>query len=302
MSFRDLKRNSASQFEKINAELSKLNQQSFGKDDDRFWTCQTDKAGNGFAIIRFLPAHTNDDFPFTRIWSHGFKGPGGWYIENSLTTIGKNDPIGEYNSKLWNSGLESDKKIARDQKRKLSFYSNIYVIRDPANPENEGKVFLFRYGKKIYDKLNEMMSPPEDPIDPKDPVNIFDFWEGANFKLKIRQVEGYANYDKCEFESPSALFDDDDKLEEIYNSLHSLKELTSADKFKTYEELKARMNKVLGITESDRRRNEQHEDNGTSSPESPPFETNSTKGELDFNSFSDDDDKDLEWFRAMAED
>lgn len=245
VSFRDLKRNSSSTFEKLNKELSKLNQPSYSSKDDRLWSCQTDKAGNGSAIIRFLPARPGEDTPFARVWSHGFKGPTGlWYIEKSLTTIGKEDPVGALNNRLWNSGLESDKATAREQKRQLNYYSNIYVVKDPANPENEGKVFLFRYGKKIFEKLNDLMNPVEDPLDQKDPINPFDFWEGANFKLRIRRVEGYANYDKSEFETPGPLADDD-KMEEIWKSQYSLEEFLDPKTFKTYEELQKQLSRVL---------------------------------------------------------
>lgn len=244
-SFKDLKRNSSAGFDKLNKELSKLNQ-TFGGKDERLWSCQTDKAGNGYAVIRFLPAPGNEDTPFVRLWTHGFQGPGGWYIENSLTTIGEQDPIAELNTRLWNSGVESDKETVRKQKRQLNYYSNIYVVKDPANPANEGKVFLFRYGKKIFDQLKEVMNPAEDPLDPKDPINPFDLWTGANFKLKIRRVEGYANYDKSEFESPSPLLGDDDELEKIWKSEYSLQEMLDKKNFKSYEELEKQLNRALG--------------------------------------------------------
>ncbi len=242
VSFRDLKKNSSSQFSKLNEELAKINQ-PFEREEDNTWSCKTDKAGNGYAVIRFLPTPPNEDLPFVRIWSHGFQENGKWLIDNCLTTIGKDCPICASNGGLWNSGIDSDKEIARKRKRKLSYFSNIYVVKDQANPENEGKVFLFRYGKKIFDKLNDLMNPQ---FEDEKPVNPFDFWEGANFKLKIRQVEGYANYDKSEFEDISPLFDDDDKLEELWNNLNSLNSLVDVSKFKTYDELQDRFNKVLG--------------------------------------------------------
>jgi hypothetical protein len=206
-----------------------------------------DKSGNGYAVIRFLPAPDGEEMPWAKIWSHAFKGPGGqWYIENSLTTLGKDDPVGELNRELWNSGKESDKNIARAQKRKLSYYSNIYVVSDPAHPENEGKVFLYKYGKKIFDKLVEAMQPAfadETPIDP------FNFWKGADFKLKIRKVDGYWNYDKSEFAQPNTLGDfDDDRLEQIWKEGYSLAEFEDSKNFKTYEKLKARLDLVLGKT------------------------------------------------------
>ena len=215
--------------------------------DDRIWKPVMDKTGNGFAIIRFLPAPKGEELPWAKLWNHAFQGPTGqWYIENSLTTIGQNDPVSEHNSALWNSGVESDKEIARKQKRKLQYYSNIYVVKDSANPENEGKVFLYRFGKKIFDKIMETMQPA---FEDESPVNPFDFWEGANFKLKLRKVDGYWNYDKSEFEAPSALFDDDDKLEELWGKEHSLTAFTDNTNFKSYDELKKRLDVVLsGVT------------------------------------------------------
>lgn len=211
--------------------------------DERYWQPEVDKSGNGFAVIRFLPAGEGEDLPWVRYWDHGFKGPTGqWYIENSLTTIGQNDPVSEMNSVLWNSGNDDDKKIVRERKRRLHYVSNIMVVSDPANPSNEGKIFLYKFGKKIFDKIMDVMQPA---FQDEQPVNPFDFWEGANFKLKIRKVEGYRNYDKSEFDSPSKLADDE-KLESIYNSLYSLREIVDPKNFKSYEELKAKLNRVLG--------------------------------------------------------
>ena len=214
--------------------------------DERLWKPTMDKSGNGYAVIRFLPAPDGEDLPWVKLWNHAFQGPTGqWYIENSLTTLGNNDPVSEYNSKLWNSGVESDKEIARKQKRKLQYYSNIYVVSDSANPQNEGKVFLYRFGKKIFDKVMEAMQPA---FEDETPINPFDFWEGANFKLKLRKVDGYWNYDKSEFESVSALSDDDDVLEEIYKKQYSLAEFTAPTNFKSYNELKTRLDMVLSGT------------------------------------------------------
>ena len=214
--------------------------------DDRLWKPVMDKTGNGFAIIRFLPAPKGEELPWAKLWNHAFQGPTGqWYIENSLTTIGQNDPVSEHNSALWNSGVESDKEIARKQKRKLQYYSNIYVVKDSANTENEGKVLLYRYGKKIFDKIMETMQPA---FEDETPVNPFDFWEGANFKLKLRKVDGYWNYDKSEFEAPSALFDDDDKLEDLWGQEYSLSAFTDTTNFKSYDELKKRLDVVLSGT------------------------------------------------------
>lgn len=248
-SFDALKNNRKSSFDKLTSELNKLNQNTTERnsnDDDRFWKPEVDKSGNGMAIIRFLPAPKGEDVPFVRIWDHGFQGPGGWYIEKSLTTFGKPDPVSEYNGKLWNSGIEANKELVRKQKRRLSYYSNIYVVSDPSRPENEGKVFLFKYGKKIFDKLNEAMNPE---FDDETAINPFDFWEGANFKLKIRQVEGYRNYDKSEFDKQKPLSDDDDKLKKVWESEHSLQELLDPKHFKSYEELKRRLEKALGMAE-----------------------------------------------------
>ena len=215
--------------------------------DERLWKPTMDKSGNGYAVIRFLPAPEGEDLPWVKLWNHAFQGPTGqWYIENSLTTLSKNDPVSEYNSKLWNSGIETDKEIARKQKRKLQYYSNIYVVSDSANKQNEGKVFLYRYGKKIFDKVMEAMQPA---FEDESPVNPFDFWEGANFKLKLRKVDGYWNYDKSEFDAPSALLNGDDgDLEKIYGQQYSLAEFTAPSNFKSYDELKTRLDMVLSGT------------------------------------------------------
>jgi hypothetical protein len=217
--------------------------------DERLWKPELDKSGNGYAVIRFLPSPEGEDsMPWAKLWNHAFQGPTGkWFIENSLTTLNQKDPVSEYNSSLWNSGVESDKEIARRQKRKLQYYSNIYVVSDPQHPEHEGKVFLFRYGKKIFDKLMEALQPQ---FEDETPVNPFDFWEGANFKLKIRKVDGYWNYDKSEFESPSKLNEDDAILDKIYKSEYSLSEFTAPSNFKTYDELKSRLDDVLTGTQS----------------------------------------------------
>jgi hypothetical protein len=212
-------------------------------DDDRFWKPTVDKAGNGQAVLRFLPAPPGEELPWVRIFDHGFQGPTGkWYIENSLTTINKNDPVGELNSELWNSGIEANKEIARKQKRRLSYISNVLVVRDPANPENEGKVFLYKYGKKIFDKIKDVMQPT---FEDEDPINPFDLWEGANFKLRIRQVEGYRNYDKSEFDGASPLSDDEGKLEKVWGETHSLAAFLDPSNFKSYDELKQKLNAVL---------------------------------------------------------
>lgn len=245
MSFADLKRKSQNSFSSLAKELEKATSTSSG--DDRFWKPSVDVAGNGFAVIRFLPAPDGEDTPFIKLYSHAFQGDGGWYIENSLTTLGGKDPVGEVNRKLWNSGKDSDKETARKQKRKLSYTANIYVVSDKANPENEGKVFLYKFGKKIFDKIIAAAQPE---FEDETPVNPFDLWEGANFKLKITNVAGYWNYDKSEFSAASALLPDDSALETIWRKAQPLQAFVSADNFKTYEELEERLNLVLGITKT----------------------------------------------------
>ena len=210
--------------------------------DDRFWKPELDKSGNGYAVFRFLPAVKNEDLPWARLWSHAFQGPGGWYIENSLTTLNKKDPVSESNSLLWNSGVDADKEIARKRKRKLSYVANVLIINDAKHPENEGQVKLFKFGKKIFDKITEAMKPE---FEDENPINPFDFWEGANFKLKIRKVDGYWNYDKSEFDSPTAIADNDESIEEIWNKQYALKPFLAPENFKSYDELKSKLDKVL---------------------------------------------------------
>jgi hypothetical protein len=244
MSFANLKKQSSlgSLTQKLVKEVEKMNTGSGGA-DERFWKPEMDKTGVGSAIIRFLPAPDGEELPWVKMYAHAFQGNGGWYIENSLTTIGQKDPVSEYNRELWNSGSDKDKETVRKQKRKLSYYSNIYVIKDPANPQNEGKVFLFKFGKKIFDKILNAMQPE---FEDEEPINPFDFWGGANFRLKIRKVEGYWNYDKSEFDSPSALLDDDDALEALWKKEYSLSAIVAPDQFKSYEDLEKRLNYVLG--------------------------------------------------------
>ena len=244
MSFAALKKQSrsGSLTERLMKKVEKLNEKG-NNTDERLWKPAVDKAGNGYAVIRFLPAHANCELPWTQVWSHAFQGTGGWYIENSLTTIGKDDPVGELNRSLWNSGRESDKDIARKQKRKLSYYANVYVVKDSTNPENEGQVKLYKFGKKIFDKITAAMQPE---FDDEEAINPFDFWQGANFKLKIKQVAGFWNYDSSEFGKTEALLDDDAELEKIYDKIYALSEFTAPDQFKTYEQLKSRLDTVLG--------------------------------------------------------
>ena len=244
MSFENLKKQSklGSLTSKLVKEVEKMSTTSSGA-DERLYKPVVDKTGNGFAVLRFLPAPDGEELPWAKMYSHAFQGNGGWYIENSLTTIGGKDPLGEYNRELWNTGTEANKETVRKQKRKLNYYSNIYVVKDPANPSNEGKVFLFKYGKKIFDKIMEAMQPE---FEDESPINPFDFWLGANFKLKIVKKDGYWNYDKSEFDRVSPLLDDDDAMEALWKKEYSLAAVTAPDQFKTYEELERRMNMVLG--------------------------------------------------------
>jgi hypothetical protein len=294
--FESLKRNRSS-LEKLTKAIEATTQsttESGSREDTRLWQPTVDKAGNGMAIIRFLPAPAvdgEDALPWVRVFSHGFQGPGGWYIENSLTTLNQKDPVSEYNSTLWNSGIEANKEIARKQKRRLNYVANVYVVSDPSNPENEGQIRIYKFGKKIFDKITEAMNPE---FADETPVNPFDMWEGANFKLKIRNVEGYRNYDKSEFADKSALLDgDDEKLEALWKKEYSLKEFTEPSNFKSYEVLKAKLDKVLGF------------DGGSSVK---------TKAEdAVFKKFDDEDvavidkkivehdDEDLDYFKSLAE-
>ena len=246
MSLESLKRSNS--LDKLLGEVQKENapQEKKSYKDERLWKPEVDKSGNGYAVIRFLPSPDGEDLPWAKVWNHAFQGPTGqWYIENSLTTLSQKDPVSEHNTRLWNTGLESDKEIARKQKRKLQYFSNIYVVSDAKHPENEGKVFLFRYGKKIFDKITAAMSPE---FEDEKAINPFDFWEGANFKLKIRKVDGYWNYDKSEFEDTSKLFEDDSEADKVWKSQYSLAEFTAPTNFKSYDELKTRLDAVLSGT------------------------------------------------------
>ncbi len=251
MSFNTLSdlRNQRGNFDNLMKEVEKISnpKSNYKQGDDREWKPTVDKAGNGYAVIRFLPLSkgaTDTGVPWVRVFNHGFQGPGGkWYIENSLTTLNKPDPVSELNTELWNSGVEANKEIARKQKRRLNYWANIMVVEDPGNPDNEGKVFIYKFGKKIFDKIQDVLKPE---FQDEKPVNPFDFWEGANFKLKIRQVEGYRNYDKSEFDSPSAIKEDDAQIEAIWNQQYDLGTLVAEDQFKSYDELKAKLDMVLG--------------------------------------------------------
>ena len=302
MSFSSLKSNKASAFQALQKQLEKTTQ--VGTVDERFWKPSPDKAGNAFAIIRFLPAGDGEDMPFVKLYSHAFQGPGGWYIENSLTTLNQKDPLGEYNRELWNSGDDSLKDQVRKQKRKLQYYSNIYVVKDPSNPDNEGKVFLFKYGKKIHDKIMDVVNGDE--LEGREGINPFDFWTGANFKLRMKKVAGYPNYDSSEFETPGTLGDlDDAQLESIWKREFPLQPLVAPDQFKSYDQLKDRLNLVLNLKGT-----------ANSAPEPAPTPSISAKpqfakeepkevepeakAEVSTESSSEDDDV-LDYFRQLAE-
>ena len=296
MSFSNLKKASrlGTLTSKLVKEVEKMNNTSGG--DDRLWKLDVDKSGNGYAVLRFLPAPDGEDLPFVKLYSHAFQGPGGWYIENSLTTLNQKDPVSEYNTSLWNNGTEAGKDTARRQKRKLTYISNVYVVKDPANPENEGKVFLYKYGKKIFDKLMAAMQPEfedESPIDP------FDLWQGANFKLKAKNVAGYRNYDSSEFAQPSPLNDDDEALEALWKREYSLQDFVGADQFKSYDDLKKRLTYVLGSTAPAKRLDEEvANEEETSNVATSNVEEQLTTSSASKASFEEDDT--LQYFAALA--
>lgn len=299
-----LKKNSS--IDKLTQQMEKLGATKKSYKDDRFYQPEIDKAGNGYAVIRFLSAPFVDGeegVPFVMLWTHGFKGPGGWYIDNCLTTINQDCPACKHNTTLWNSGVESDKKLASSQKRKLNYISNILVVSDPKNPENEGKVFLYKYGKKIYDKIN-LQAKPQFPDDPK--VDVFNFWEGANFRLKIRNFEGQRNYDLSTFDSPTSLFDgDDSRIEKVWKESHSLRGLLDHQHFKTFDELKGRLDKVLGaggaaaaVAKRLNEAEEQWEDTQTLKQE-PPAKPRVTAETLPWGDAEEDD---MSFFEKLAGD
>ena len=302
MSFKDLKKQSSlgSLTQKLVKEVEKMNTASGGA-DERLWKPELDKSGNGYAVIRFLPSPEGEEIPWAKMYSHAFQGPGGWYIENSLTTTGGKDPVSEYNRELWNSGNEADKDVVRRQKRKLSYYANIYVVKDPTNPPNEGKVFLYKFGKKIFDKVMEAMQPE---FEDETPINPFDFWQGANFKLKIVKKDGYWNYDKSEFDSVAPLLDDDDALEAIWKKQYSLAAVTAADQFKSYDDLQKRLKYVLGQRPPTRRVDEELEDESEGRGSfTPNFETRKAQETVTaaVTSSSDDEEDALSYFQKLAE-
>jgi len=314
MSFSDLKKQSSlgSLTSKLVKEVEKMNNTSGGA-DERLWKPEMDKTGNGYAVIRFLPAPDGEDLPWAKMYSHAFQGPGGWYIENSLTTTGGKDPVSEYNRELWNSGNEADKDTVRKQKRKLSYYANIYVVQDKANPQNEGRVFLYKFGKKIFDKVMEAMQPE---FEDETPINPFDFWQGANFKLKLKKVAGYWNYDSSEFDRPSPLLDDDDALEALWQKQYSLSSLVAADQFKSYEQLQTRLKMVLGQKSAPARYDEETDNEDNSRGNFAPDWAASRTPTADFNapditaghhrtealkSVDSDEDDALSYFQKLAE-
>ena len=298
MSFADLKKKSSlgSLTQKLVKEVEKMNNTG-GGGDDRLWKPEVDKTGNGFAVLRFLPAPEGEDIPWAKMYSHAFQGPGGWYIENSLTTTGGKDPVSEHNRELWNSGNESDKDTVRKQKRKLSYYANVYVVKDPTNPQNEGGVFLYKFGKKIFDKIMEAMQPE---FEDESPINPFDFWQGANFKLKIVKKDGYWNYDKSEFDVVSPLLEDEDALEALWNKEYSLAAVVASDQFKSYDDLSKRLKYVLGQGRPPARRVDEELENesegrGTFTPDfksKPPAPVASASA---------DEDDALSYFQKLAE-
>jgi hypothetical protein len=298
MSFSNLKKNMGAQgIKNLQDELEKMNKKG-GSEDDRYWKLTMDKAGAGAAVIRFLPEAEGDNTPWVLIWEHSFKGPGGFYYEKSLTTLSQRDPVSEYNTELWNSGIDANKEIARSQKRNARYISNILVVKDPANPENEGKVFLFKYGKKIFEKVKAVMFPENDPVEQKDPMNPFCPWTGANFKLRVKRVGEYPSYEQSEFSTKEAIFGGDDaKIEEVWKKQHKLSALIDPSNFKTYDQLKERLNKVIGlkVAPQEQRRVE---------PQSRPTMTEKASVLSDkSSSFSDDDISDeLDYLQQLAND
>lgn len=301
MNFADLKKKTKTNLDTLVAELEKMSTGNNKYQDDRFWSVPKDeKTGNGTALIRFLPAGRNDKLPWVTVYSHSFQGPGGWYIENSLTTIGKQDPIGETNQELWATGIEANKEIVRKRKRKQQYITNIIVLSDPKNPQNEGKVMLWKFGKKVFEKIQESMTPVFEGDAAIDP---FDFWQGANFRLKMKKVDGYPNYDNSSFEAATALFDSNDaKLEKTWDSLYTLSEFTDPKNFKSYEELQVRLDKVLGSKPAAKKM-----EDALQSKAAPKMDSKKVDEDRDDAPWkadadgADGDDDSLEFFRKLAE-
>jgi len=294
--FAKLKKQSGN-MDKLTKAVEALGNSESNDKSDNYWKPEVDKAGNGMATIRFLPASPadgEDSLPWVKLFSHGFKGPGGWLIDNCLTTKNQQCPVCEHNGRLWNSGIEANKGVAREQKRKLNYISNVYIVSDPKHPENEGKVFLFRYGKKIFDKITEAMNPQ---FEDEQAINPFDLWKGANFKLKIRKVDGYQNYDKSEFESQSVLMDDDEELEKIWKSEFCLQDLLGDKEFKSYEALKNRLDKVLGLSEDGEPVQKTTVETIKAEEKAAPKKVAQTEPDI----VTDDDDEDMKYFSRLAE-
>jgi hypothetical protein len=292
MSFAALKKRSNSKKD-VDQMMEKLNAAAGAKQsfvDDRYWKLERDKSSNGYAIIRFLDSPEKEDFPFVKIYTHGFKGKGGWYIENSLTTISQQDPVSEANSELWNSGIDSNKQIARDRKRRLQYISNIYVVQDQAHPENEGKVFLFKYGKSIFDMIQAAGEPQ---FEDETPVNVFNLYNGANFKLKARKADGFVKYDKSTFEESSQWLKDESEMETLYNGLYSLEAEIGEDKFKSYDELKKKFARVIGASAET--------SSFTAESVSAPITTVSESDDLPFDGDPISTDDTMSYFSKLAE-
>lgn len=303
MSFADLKRN-RTDLASLVAAASSDEQKTENRNDDRFWQPTRDKAGNGYAVVRFLPGDTEATTPWVRYWDHFFKGPTGqWYVEKSLTSIGKPDPLAEANSRLWNEdGSEEAKRIVRERKRQLRHVANVLIISDPSNPENEGQVKLYRFGKKIFDKIMDSLQPqfPDEA-----PMNPFDMWEGADFVIKIRNVEGYANYDASSFKAPSELYaKDDDAKEKVYNQQHNFSEWSDPSNYKSYEELKNRLAIVLGESTPRTRQQEEDLDNQMPSAEgrsaSAPTMASVPEPQISTAESSMDEDDTMNYFAKLA--
>lgn len=315
MDFKQLKKQSKSGIaaltEKLLKEAEKLNSGSYSDDVNQF-KLETDKAGNGRAILRFLPAPSGEDAPFVKLYNHGFQVNNKWLIENCPTTIGEQCALCASNSALWNSGIESDKNIARDRKRKLSYYANVYVVSNPANPELEGTVKIFRFGQKIFDKIVAAMKPEfeGDPV-----IQPFDFWEGANFRLISKTItttiggkeRRMPNYDDSKFESQSEFLKGDDTLlEEVYNQLHSLAEIVDPSKFKSYEELEKRLNAVVSSRPTTSAPSLEEQENDLEEMLNPQenilaeLESSYTKSKAAATT-DEDEDEDLQRFMALAD-
>ena len=305
--FSALKKRKGSNLAKLSKAVEALGSTDRKDDSNEYWKCDVDKSSNGYAVIRFLPTPPQDEesdgLPWAKYWDHGFQGPGGWYIEKSLTTIGKPDPLSEYNSKLWETGDEADKEQARKQKRRLHYVSNIYVVKDQKNPQNEGQVFKFVYGKKIFEKLTGAMNPQFEDDQPIDP---FDLWEGANFKLKIRKVDGYQNYDLSDFDSPAPLLEDDEKLEKIWKSEYSLLDIIDPKNFKSYEDLDSRLKRVLGSNQVKYKSAEEYTSKTIDDVEDEEFIQKKVAVQKSAPAVAstkvDDDDEDLSYFESLLED